>query len=323
MSTHEGRAKTERPGRSLGALLHQHSTAAMLALLLLINAVFTRNFFSVDIIWLMIIQCATIILTGMGMTMVISTGGIDISIGSLIALSAVVCSLVIPYGILPAMLASLLACAVMGLISGFMVGKLRVSPMVVTLSMLLFARGVAQVLNDGKIIYIDMYKEFEFLGQGKMFGAVPVQIVPIVIVVVLVYFIMEKMAWGRRIQAVGDNPSASHLVGIKSTWTIMSVYICSALFTAVAGLVLVSKAGAADGCNMGRLAELDAIAAVAVGGTSMSGGRAKVMGTLVGAVIMQLITMTVVMNNIQYEYAQIIKAAIIVFSVFIQREKRV
>ena len=86
--------------------------------------------------------------------------------------------------------------------------------------------------------------------------------------------------------------------------------------------VLVSKVGAADGSNMGRLAELDAIAAVAVGGTSMAGGRAKVMGTLLGAIVMQLITITVVMNNIQYEYAQILKSAIIIFAVFIQRESR-
>ena len=307
---------------SFAELTRKYSTLIMLLILLVINAVFTENFFSTDIIWLLIIQCCTIILTGMGMTMVIATGGIDISVGSLIALSAIVCGLTLPYGIVPAILAAIFACAVMGLISGFMIGKLKVSPMVVTLSMLLFARGVAQVLNDGQILYIDMYKSFEFLGQGKLFGEVPMQIIPIVLVVAIVYFIMEKMAWGRRIQAVGDNPTAARLAGINSTGTIISVYVFSAVCTAIAGLVLVSKAGAADGCNMGRLAELDAIAAVAVGGTSMAGGRANVFGTLIGAVIMQLITITVVMNNIQYEYAQILKAAIIIFAVFIQREKR-
>lgn len=319
---HQATGSRPRSGMPFADLLKKYSMLIMLVILLLINAIFTENFFSTDIIWLMIIQCCTIILTGMGMTMVIATGGIDISVGSMIALSAIVCGLTLPYGVVPAMISAILACAVMGLISGFMVGKLKVSPMVVTLSMLLFARGVAQVLNDGQIVYIDMYKSFEFLGQGKLFGEVPMQIIPIVIVIALVYFIMEKMSWGRRIQSVGDNPTAARLAGINSTGTIISVYVFSAVVTAIAGLVLVSKAGAADGCNMGRLAELDAIAAVAVGGTSMAGGRAKVFGTLIGAVIMQLITITVVMNNIQYEYAQILKAAIIIFAVFIQREKR-
>ncbi len=303
-------------------LLKKFSVVIMLVFLLLINAVFTRNFFSVDIIWLLIIQCATIILTGMGQTMVISTGGIDISIGSLIALSAVVCANLLPYGVPAAMTGAILACAVMGLISGFMVGKLKVSPMVVTLSMLLFARGVAQVINDGRILYIDKYTNFEFLGQGKIFGVLPMQIVPIVLVVALVYFIIEKTAWGRRIQAVGDNSTAARLAGINATGTVISAYVFSAIFAAVAGLVLVSKTGGADGSNLGRLAELDAIAAVAIGGTSMSGGRAKVIGTLLGAVVMQLITVTVVMNNVQYEYAQIIKSAIIIFAVFIQRDSR-
>jgi ribose/xylose/arabinose/galactoside ABC-type transport system permease subunit len=293
-------------------LLKKFSVVIMLLTLLLINAVITRNFFSIDIVWLIIMQCATIILTGMGQTLVISTGGIDISIGSLIALAAVVCANLLPYGIPVAMIAAVAACSFMGLISGFMVGKLKVSPMVVTLSMLLFAR----------ILYIDKYTNFEFLGQGKIFGELPMQIIPIVIVVALVYFIIEKTAWGRRIQAVGDNPTAARLAGINATGTIISAYVLSAAFAAVAGLVLVSKTGAADGSNMGRLAELDAIAAVAVGGTSMAGGRAKVIGTLLGAIVMQLITITVVMNNIQYEYAQIIKSAIIIFAVFIQRESR-
>jgi ribose/xylose/arabinose/galactoside ABC-type transport system permease subunit len=228
-------------------LLKKFSVVIMLLTLLLINAVITRNFFSIDIVWLIIMQCATIILTGMGQTLVISTGGIDISIGSLIALAAVVCANLLPYGIPVAMIAAVAACSFMGLISGFMVGKLKVSPMVVTLSMLLFARGVAQVINDGRILYVDKYTNFEFLGQGKIFGELPMQIIPIVIVVALVYFIIEKTAWGRRIQAVGDNPTAARLAGINATGTIISAYVLSAAFAAVAGLVLVSKTGAADG----------------------------------------------------------------------------
>ena len=111
------------------------------------------------------------------------------------------------------------------------------------------------------------------------------------------------------------------LAGISATKTLMFVYIYSSVFAGLAGIVSAAKIGAADGNTLGNLAELDAIAAVAVGGTSMSGGRAKVFGTVVGALIMQLINITVNMNNIPYEFAQIFKAIIIVFAVYIQRDK--
>jgi len=311
--------KTNKP--EVGEFLKRNSAGILLIILLLYNAIFTRNFFSIGTIWTIIIQCCTIILTGMAMTMVISTGGIDISVGSMLAAGAVFSAVFLPLGLVPAILLSLILCGILGMISGFMVGKLLVSPMVVTLAMQILARGIAQVVNDGKIIYI-ADEQYQTLGQGRLFGIVPPQIVPIVITAVLMYFIMEKTVWGRRIQAVGDNPKAARLVGINSEWTIISVYLCSACLAAMAGIILASKVGAADGNSLGKLTELDAIAAVAIGGTSMSGGRAKVFGTVIGAIIMQLITITVVMNNIQYEYAQIMKAIIIIFAVFFQTEKK-
>lgn len=316
-----GRSYLQERG-GLAEQLKRWSALIMLALILIINSIFTRNFFSVSVIWTIITQCCTIILTGMGMTMVISTGGIDISVGSVLAVGAVFNAIFLPLGIIPAILLSVVLCAVLGLINGFMIGKLEVSPMVVTLAMMIMARGIAQVLNDGKIIYLTEYTSFLKIGQGKIFGVVPMQIVPIVLVTGAVFFIMEKTAWGRRIQAVGDNHRAARLSGLNSVWTIISVYVVSAVLACLAGIMLSSKGGAADGNTLGKLTELDAIAAVAVGGTSMSGGRAKVMGTLVGAIIMQLITISIVMNNITYEYAQILKAAIIIFAVYIQREKR-
>lgn len=316
-----GRTYLQEHG-GLAEQLKRRSALIMLAVILLINSIFTRNFFSVSVIWTIITQCCTIILTGMGMTMVISTGGIDISIGSVLSAAAVFNAVFLPLGIVPAILLSLVLCALLGLVNGFMIGKLNVSPMVVTLAMMILARGIAQVVNDGKVIYLTKYTGFLTIGQGKLFGVVPTQILPIVLVTAAVFFIMEKTAWGRRIQAVGDNHRAARLSGLNSVMTIISVYVVSAVFAGMAGIMLSSKGGAADGNTLGKLAELDAIAAVAVGGTSMGGGRAKVMGTLVGAVIMQLITISIVMNNITYEYAQVLKAALIIFAVYIQRETR-
>lgn len=304
------------------AVLKKYSAAILLLVFLVLNAVITPNFFSMGTIRNIIIQSCTIILTGMGMTMVISTGGIDISVGAVMALAGIVTVKMLPFGVGIACITAILVCSVSGVIAGFMVGKLRVQAMVVTLALMIGVRGVAQILNDAKIIYISGSNgdAFKTLGTAKI-GGIPVQIIPIVLAVAIVWFVLEKTILGRHIQAVGDNPYSAHLAGINSTKTLMVVYISSAVLAAIAGIFATAKIGAADGNSLGLLAELDAIAAVAVGGTSMSGGRAKIFGTVIGALIMLLITITVNMNNITYEYAQVLKAIIIIFAVYIQREK--
>lgn len=301
----------------------KYSAGILLVLILLVNLFVTPNFLSAGTLWNIITQSCTIILTGMGMTMVISTGGIDISVGAVMALAGIVSAKALNMGIVPAIILALLACMVSGLIAGFMVGKMRVQPMVVTLALMIGVRGVAQVLNDAKIFYLsgDNAGIYKMLGSYKIFGVLPVQVIPIVLAVAAVYFITEKTILGRHIQAVGDNPNSAKLAGINTTITLMIVYISSAFLAGLAGVFATAKIGASDGNSLGLLAELDAIAAVAVGGTSMTGGRAKVFGSVVGALIMQLITISVNMNNIQYEYAQIMKAIIIILAVYIQRDK--
>lgn len=301
----------------------KYSATAVLVIMLLLNIFITKNFFSLGTFWNIITQTCTIILTGMGMTMVISTGGIDISVGSVMALSGMVTALLLPYGIVPAMLVGLILSACSGAIAGFFVGKLKVQPMVVTLALMIGVRGVAQVVNDAKIYSIagKNAEAFKLLGSAKIAGLLPVQIIPIILVIALVWFIMNKTVLGSRIQAVGDNSNSARMAGINSTKTLMFVYMTSAVLAGLAGIFATAKIGAADANSLGNLAELDAIAAVAVGGTSMSGGRAKIFGTLVGALIMQLINITVNMNNITYEYASILKAIIIVVAVYIQTEK--
>jgi len=300
----------------------EHAANIFLVFMLVINLFVTPNFFNAGTIWNIIVQTCTIVLTGMGMAMVISTGGIDISVGSMMAVGSIVTAKSLFLGIIPAITIGLIVCALFGLVSGFMVGKLKCQPMVVTLAMAIGLRGFAQVLNNAKILFLDnKYDNFFLIGRYKIFGVLPVQIVPMVIVVALVYFIIEKTVLGRKIQASGDNPRSARLSGINTVKTIMNVYVFSAVFAGLAGILLTAKIGAADGNSMGNLAELDAIAAVAVGGSSMSGGRARIFGTVVGALIMQLITISVNMNNIPFEYAQILKALIIIFAVYTQRER--
>jgi len=303
----------------------KYSAIILLGALLLLNAFITPNFFKLNNLNNTITQICPIILCGMGMTLVISTAGIDISVGSVMAVAGVLTAQIMPsIGVVPAVLLAVAVSIVIGCFTGIMVGKLRLQAMVVTLGLQLGLRGLSQVLCGGRDIYFNKLgavgEELAAWGSSKIAG-IPVQIIPIVIAVAFTYILVEKTVLGRQIQAVGDNSKSSSLAGISTAKTMMFVYGMSAAFAAMAGVFQAAKVRVAAGSSLGQLAELDAIAAVVIGGTSMSGGKAHVFGTVIGALIMQMITLTCVMNNIPDQYAQVLKAIIIVVAVFIQRER--
>lgn len=307
-------------------IIRKYSAITLLLLFVLLNSIITPNFFRMANLNNIITQMCPIILCGMGMTLVISTGGIDISVGSMMALAGVFTARLMPEtGLLAAIAISVFVSALIGCFTGIMVGKLRLQAMVVTLGLMLGLRGAAQVLCDGRDIYFnklgDVGKQLSLWGTYKIAGVVPVQIVPICLSVALVWIIVEKTVLGRQIQAVGDSLKSSSLAGINTARTMMIVYGFSAFMAAFAGIFQAAKVSVAAGSSLGQLAELDAIAAVVIGGTPMRGGKASVLGTVVGALIMQMITLTCVMNNIPSQYAQVFKAVIIVIAVFIQREQ--
>lgn len=315
-------AKTKQ---DIMVLVQKYSAIAMLLVLVLFNSVFTNNFFAAGTINNIITQCCSTIIVSMGMTLVISTGGIDIGVGSVMALAAVITAQFMPsVGLFPALIFALLASLAVGCINGFLIGKLKLQAMVITLGMQLTIRGLAQVICDGRDIYFNKLGEtgeqLALWGSAKI-GGVPVQIIPIVISVVVIWVLAKKTVLGRQIQAVGDSIKSSTLSGINAPKTLMIVYGLSSVLAAFAGIFQAARVQVAAGSSTGQLAELDAIAAVVIGGTPMSGGKPNVIGTVIGALIMQMITLTCVMNNIPDEYAQVLKAVIIVFAVYIQREQ--
>lgn len=306
--------------------LRRYSAVLVLLVFVLINSVATPNFFQLSNLNNIIMQICPIILCSMGMTLVISTGGIDISVGSLMAISGVICALTMTgLGIFTGIIIGLLVGSVCGLLNGFFVGTLRLQAMVITLGMQLGIRGLAQVLCGGRDIYFNKLgligKEFAVIGNYKLLGFIPIQIVPIIFVSFFVWILVEKMVIGKQIQAVGDNLRSSVLTGINANKIYFFVYGLSGFFAALAGVFQSARIQVAAGSSLGQLAELDAIAAVVIGGTPMAGGKAHVGGTIIGALIMQMITLTCVMNNVPDEYAQVFKALIIVFAVYIQRSK--
>ena len=297
-----------------------YGALAALVLLFVANAVATPHFLDVNNFRNILLQVAPTVLVAVGMTYVIATGGIDLSVGSIMAVASAVAAVSLGRGVGVAILLALAAALVVGTLNGALISGFRIQPIIVTLASLITARGVAQVIsNGGQLIPFDNPR-FAWLGQGQV-GPVPVQVALMALVVAAAIFVMRATAFGRYVAAVGGNEAAARLAGVRVHRTKIMVYALSGLLAGLAGLIETARLGASDAQKVGVNIELDAIAAVVVGGTPLTGGRATVVGTLVGALIMQLITTSFNMNGISFAWSLAIKAAIIIVAVYIQRPK--
>jgi ribose/xylose/arabinose/galactoside ABC-type transport system permease subunit len=258
-------------------------------------------------------------LVATGMTFVIATGGIDLSVGAVMAIASAVAATSLDSGAWVAVPLALCVATAAGAFNGALISGFRIQPIIVTLALLISGRGVAQVINGGRLIPFSD-PTFEYLGRGYV-GPIPVQVLVMFVVVAAAIFVMRATAFGRYVVAVGGNESAARLSGVKVNRTKVSVYALSGLLAGLAGLIETARQGASDAPNVGLNIELDAIAATVVGGTALTGGRATVVGTLVGALIMQVITTSINMKGYEYAWSLVIKAAIIVVAVYIQRPK--
>lgn len=301
-------------------LVKKYGALSMLIIILLVNLLVTPNFASINTVWNILIQVSTILLVALGMTIVISSGGIDISVGSIMAIASIVVAKLLGMGVLPAILISLAVAAVFGAFTGFMVAYFKIQPIIVTLTIMIAGRGIAQVINDAMLLNFNEPK-FSYFGVHRFWGVIPIQVVIIIIATILIYFIMRKMTFGRYVQAMGDNYKAARLSGINTFLTTIVIYAVCAVMAGMAGLIETARLSAADANAIGRLIELDAIAAVAVGGTSLNGGKANVAGTVIGALMMQVITVSVNMNNIPFSYSLVVKAIIIILAIYVQSER--
>jgi galactofuranose transport system permease protein len=297
-----------------------YGALAALVLLVIINSVFTPNFFDLNNFRNILLQVSPTVLVAVGMTVVISTGGIDLSVGSVMAIASAVAATNLDYGAGPAVLLALAAATVAGAFNGALISGFRIQPIIVTLALLISGRGVAQVLSNGGQLIPFSNAPFEYLGKGVP-GGVPVQVIVMALVVGATIFLMRMTPFGRYVVAVGGNEAAARLAGVKVHRTKLTVYALSGLLAGLAGLIETARLGASDAQKVGLNIELDAIAATVVGGTPLTGGRATVVGTLIGALIMQIITTGFVMNGISYAWSLVIKAAIIIVAVYIQRPK--
>lgn len=285
--------------------------------LVIFNLIVTPNFASVVTLSTLLITVSPIILVSLGVALAIGTEGIDLSVGSVMALASAFLPLYLGYGWPVAVLVVLLVGALAGLVNGSLVAFVGVQPIIATLALLVGGRGLAQIFAGGQSLPITDPTVL-WLGQGRLFG-VPAPVILAAVAVLVVGFLVNRTTFGRYVVAVGGNRSASFLSGHPVRRTLLAVYVISALLAALAGIVATARLGASDPSNIGLLIELSAITAVVVGGTPLSGGRVKIMGTVMGALLIQLITNTFIANDLPFTWAQVLTAAIILVAVYLQK----
>lgn len=299
----------------------EYAAIGTLVVLVLANALFTPNFATTGNLWNVLLQLSTVLLVAIGMTFVIATRGVDLSVGSTMAVAAAIGAVMMDRGAFVAFAVAILGAGLVGVLNGMLIASLRVQPIVVTLATLIGGRGLAQIISrNGELVTVGD-PTFLALGRGYI-GPIPIQVLIAAGVVAAAVFVLRATTTGRYVLAVGGNPAAARLAGVPVRKTVVAVYAASAGLAAIAGLIIAARLGASDAAKIGQNMELDAIAAVVVGGTALTGGRATIGGTVVGALIMQVIATSLNMLLVPYAWSLAIKAVIILFAVYLQRPHR-
>ncbi|SEK74278.1 monosaccharide ABC transporter membrane protein, CUT2 family [Stigmatella aurantiaca] len=290
-----------------------------LAALLVFNLIFTTGFARVEFrdgrLFGTLVDIfqngAPVMLLAVGMTLVIALGGIDLSVGSVMALSGAVAALLmtehgqsVPVGVLAALGVALLV----GAINGALVSYASVQPIIVTLVTLVMGRGLAQALTQDQKIRFEI-PAFEFIGNGTVLG-LPFPVLLVAAVAVAVSVLLRRTATGLYIEAMGGNPQAARLCGLRVHVIRLMAFMACALCAGLAGLIAAADIKEADVANAGLYLELDAILAVVLGGTSLTGGRANLVGSLIGATFIQTLTIMLQMRGVITEHTLIIKAIV-------------
>lgn len=303
----------------LAVWAQRYGVYAAVVVLLLFNSAFTANFLSVANFRTQLVQAAPVVIVALGMALVIGTEGVDLSVGSLMALSAALVPLYLGYGAAVAVLVALVAGLIAGTFNGLLVARLGIQPIVATLALLVGGRGLALLIAGGQLVDV-RDPDLLFLGSGDVLG-IPVVVLVAAVLAVLTGLLVARTTFGRRLVAVGDNRAACVLAGLPVRRVLVGVYAISGLLAALAGLLATARLGAGDPANTGLLFELSAITAVVVGGTPLSGGQVRILGTVAGALLMQLLRATLIKNNLPDSVAQMVQAGIIIVAVYAARER--
>lgn len=251
-----------------------------------------------------------------GMTFVIITTGIDLSVGSTIVVSGCIAVLAAQQGLNPllAILLGMVIGALIGLINGFLIAYCNLAAFIVTLGTMTFMRGLAYTITGGLPI-VDNGLNFRALGNGYLFH-VPIPFIVMIIVYVVMWIVLDKTKYGSHVYAVGGNAEAARLAGINVKGVLLSVYVIAGLCAGLAGCIFAARVVSAQP-TAGDGYEMDAIAAAVLGGTSLMGGKGKIPGTLIGAIIFGVLTTGLVLMNVPFFTQQLVKGIVIIIAVLI------
>lgn len=314
--------------KNIGSMLGEYGAFIALVLLAVVLGVISPEFRAPSNLLNLLRQASFNGLIAIGMTCVILSDGIDLSVGSVFALSAIVCAEMITMG-LPAIVCivgALIVGTLLGTVSGLLVTKGRLQPFIATLVTMTAYRGLAMIITDGKPIsrLADTLSSgsflFKALGKGNIVPLfaenvkIPLPAVILILAFAVFYFILNKTTYGRKIYATGSNAKCANLVGVNTAKIKTSVYAISGFMSALAGLMMISRVNSAQP-TLGDGYELDAIAAVALGGTSMSGGRGKITGTIAGVLIIAVLSNGLNILSVTSYYQDVIKAIVILVAV--------
>jgi ribose/xylose/arabinose/galactoside ABC-type transport system permease subunit len=316
-----------RPPVVNGNWIRDKGVYLALLVLVLYNMGFTNNFNHFESLQTLMKQVPAVLIVSLGMLMVIGTAGIDLSVGATMAIAGSVLGIVISpankggyhQGLLLAVVLALLAGLAVGLFNGYVIAVGGVQPIVATLSLLVAGRGIALVITSGGLIEL-FNPTLNKLGNGILFK-IPYSMLIGLALVAIVAVLVRRTVLGYRLLAIGGNRRASVLAGLPVRRTIITVYALSGLFAAVAGIIGTARIQSADPSYLGILFELQAITAVVVGGTALSGGRVRVMGTLAGVFFMQLLENTLKAHNIPDSGTRMVQGVVIITAVLIQRNR--
>ncbi len=301
----------------------------ILAVILLFNLIFTPNFFNLEIkdghlfgsLIDILNRAAPVMLLAISMTMVIATSGIDISVGSIMAIAGSLIAVLLTQNNLPlplAMMITILTCIAIGVWNGILISCVGIQPIITTLILLVAGRGIAQLITDGQIITFQN-QSLSFIANGFFLG-LPFPITIVIAILLITQLFSRKTALGLFIESVGNNPTSSRFAGINANAIKIFVYSFSGFCASIAGIIAASNIKAADPNNCGLNLEMDAILAVVIGGTSLDGGKYSLVGSMIGALIMQTLKTTILTRGVPVQATLIVQAIVVVIVCLTQSE---
>ena len=307
-------------------LLQEYALVFVIAALVIVGMTLSDNFLSFGNLFTILNNATLVGIIAVGMTFVIATGGIDLSVGSVLAAAAVAGALIVEHnvfgsalGTIGFIIVTLLFALLLGLVNALAITWGRVVPFIATLAMFTMARGTALRLSGQLPISLSEADALKAIGRGRLLG-VPYSVLVFLVIVAIGWFVLNRTAFGRYVVAIGGNPEAARIAGIRIQRIKFAVYLISAACAGVSAVLLSARLSSASP-TVGGLYELDAIAAVVIGGTSLSGGKATIVGTFLGVITFALIFNLLNILGLPAELQQIVKGLIILVAVIAQRRR--